>query len=88
VWPSYFESMVGLLVMASLLRVSYELNRQETPASRPVKLLPQAMTTVRKGPELTPQQREWAERAVQRYAEAQEKKWRRWNEAMFEAKQS
>jgi len=84
VWPSYFESMVALLVMASLLRVSYELNRQETPVSRPVRLLPQAIADGRKEPELTPQQREWAERAVQRYAEAQEKKWRRWNEAMFE----
>ena len=26
----------------------------------------------------------WAEKAVKRYAEAQEKKWRNWNEAMFE----
>jgi len=34
--------------------------------------------------ELAPWQKEWAEKAVTRYAEAQEKKWRRWNEAMFE----
>ncbi len=29
-------------------------------------------------------QREWADRAAKRYAEAQDKKWRRWNDAMFE----
>jgi len=34
--------------------------------------------------ELAPWQKEWAEKAVKRYAEAQERKWRRWNEAMFE----
>jgi hypothetical protein len=33
---------------------------------------------------LTPQQKEWAEKAVKRYTEVQEKKWRNWNEAMFE----
>jgi hypothetical protein len=31
-----------------------------------------------------PRQREWTEKAVKGYAAAQEKKWRRWNEAMFE----
>ena len=31
-----------------------------------------------------PIQREWAKKAVRQYAAAQEKKWRRWNEAMFE----
>ena len=32
----------------------------------------------------TPEQREWSEKAVRKYAEAQDKKWRHWNEAMFE----
>ena len=31
-----------------------------------------------------PIQREWAKKAVSQYAAAQEKKWQRWNEAMFE----
>jgi len=35
---------------------------------------------------LSPAERDWAERAVQRYAQAQDKKWRRWRESMFEAK--
>lgn len=87
-WPSYFESMVALLVMASLLRLSYELNRTEAPRHVAAELMPQTKANGNPETELTPQQRQWAERAVQRYTEAQEKKWRRWNEAMFEAKQS
>jgi hypothetical protein len=31
-----------------------------------------------------PMQKDWAEKAVKKYAEAQERKWQRWNEAMFE----
>ena len=31
-----------------------------------------------------PREKEWTERAVKKYADAQEKKWQRWNEAMFE----
>jgi hypothetical protein len=31
-----------------------------------------------------PREKEWTEKAVKKYADAQEKKWRRWNEAMFE----
>ena len=31
-----------------------------------------------------PRQKEWTEKAIKGYAAAQEKKWRRWNEAMFE----
>ena len=34
----------------------------------------------------TSQQKAWAEKAIQRYAASQEKKWRRWNEAMYEPK--
>lgn len=36
---------------------------------------------------ITPQQKEWAEKAVRKYAEAQEKKWRNWTEAMFDLKE-
>ncbi|MDO8689785.1 MAG: hypothetical protein Q7R39_07195 [Dehalococcoidia bacterium] len=35
--------------------------------------------------DLSPVEREWAEKAVQRYARAQGKKWRNWNQAMFDA---
>jgi len=83
-WTEYFAFMT----MAVLLRVSYELNRKGTFGSHSATLLPQ--TTARGHGEIgiTPQQQKWAKRAVKRYAESQEKKWRRWNEAMFEAKQS
>ena len=33
---------------------------------------------------VTPQQKAWSEKAVRKYSAAQEKKWQRWNEAMFE----
>ena len=35
---------------------------------------------------VNPRQQEWAEKAVRRYAAAQDKKWQRWNDAMFERK--
>ena len=33
---------------------------------------------------LPPWQRKASDRAIERYTRSQEKKWRRWNEAMFE----
>jgi hypothetical protein len=33
---------------------------------------------------ITSQQKAWSEKAVKQYTAAQEKKWQRWNEAMFE----
>jgi hypothetical protein len=75
-WTDY----ITLMTMAVLLRLSYELSSPEPTVS-------QTSTNPNAGP-LTSQQKEWAEKAVRRYAEAQEKKWRHWNEAMFEAKQS
>jgi len=68
------------MTMAVLLRLSYELSRPK--ANNPHS---DSSTSIAA---LTPQEKEWAEKAVRRYAESQEKKWRRWNEAMFEAKQS
>jgi len=74
--------MLMLMVMAAMLRASYEMSRPkrntEVPAfaeTRPISETPKLVTS---------QQSEWAKKAVKRYSEAQEKKWRRWNEAMFE----
>jgi len=83
-WTEYFVSMLPLMFMASLLRISYELNRMEASGSRERTLLPQTMARPDDEPGLTSQQREWAKKAVTRYSEAQEKKWRHWNVAMFE----
>lgn len=83
-WGDDFIEMTRLLVMATLLRVVYELNRNDTTQHSTFGLLPQTVADNSLGPVLTPQQKAWAEKAVKRYAEAQERKWRRWNEAMFE----
>lgn len=74
-WSEYFT----VVIMAVLLRLSYELSRPED-GNRGSDVFANTL--------LTPQEKGWAEKAVRRYAESQEKKWRRWNEAMFEAKQS
>jgi len=81
-WTEQFQSMLMLMVMAVLLRASYEMSRPKRnpevsafAETRPVNENPKPVLA---------QQREWANKAVKRYAEAQEEKWRNWNNAMFE----
>lgn len=75
-WTEQFGSMLMLMVMAALLRASYEMSRH-TPVGAPMlEFNPKTETASR--------QKEWSEKAVKRYAESQEKKWRHWNETMFE----
>jgi hypothetical protein len=58
----------------------YEAANAGAPDSPPISLVPQIYQ-----PEAQTQlQKEWAARAVKKYTEAQERKWQRWNEAMFE----
>ena len=89
-WSEHFVSMLMLVVMASLLRASYELSQQRSSGvelgthKAPVGGSSPSAATNPEEAELAPWQKEWAEKAVKGYAEAQEKKWRRWNEAMFE----
>ncbi len=75
-WNRYF----ALLVMTALLRAEFELSRQAQTGAEPQVsyLRSESLDTLR--------QREWARKAVNRYAASQDKKWRRWREAMFEAK--
>jgi hypothetical protein len=75
-WTEQFGSMMMLMVMAALLRASYEMSRPTSLEASAVEFSPKT--------ELASWQKEWAEKAVKRYSEAQEKKWRNWNEAMFE----
>lgn len=75
-WTEQFASMLMLIVMSALLRASYKLTRP-TPHNPGIGMAPNTEG-------LTLQQREWADKAAKRYAESQEKKWRRWNEVMFE----
>jgi len=72
----------------ALLCMGYSLGRP-TPTNKTEqdRLLPD--TTSVGSPEqewagLPPWQKKVSEKAVKSYAESQEKKWRRWNEAMFE----
>ena len=73
-WNNY----LSLLIMAALLRIEYELNQPKETYTDTFALPPLNR------PVLNYRQKEWSEKAVRRYAEAQEKKWLRWNEAMFE----
>ncbi len=75
-WTEQFGSMLMLMVMAALLRASYEISRPTPVKTLAVEFSPKTEPTSR--------QKEWSGKAAKRYAEAQEKKWRRWNEAMFE----
>jgi len=84
-WSEHFNNMLVLLVMGALLRASYELTRQRNSEAKVATYDTSVIgANPGGGTALTPQQKEWAEKAVQKYAEAQEKKWRRWNESMFE----
>jgi hypothetical protein len=73
-------SGIYCLLFVGLWRMVYEAANANTPESPPVPLMPQTYQ-----PEAQTQlQKEWAAKAVKKYAEVQERKWQRWNEAMFE----
>ena len=68
------------LFFLTLYRVSYEAanaGREPPPRSFLIEKDPL-------GPIATPLQKEWSDKAIQKYSAAQGKKWQRWNEAMFE----
>ena len=83
-WTSYFEYFLRLIVMGLLLRVSYELEKPQNTRPNPL------LATKAEEPfgTLSPLRQEWAEKSVAGYIRQQEKKWRRWDEAMFKAKYS
>jgi len=90
-WTDQFESMLWLMVMAALLRMSYELSRPKHDSDVPSTTLLTSTAGAdpapqQKEPDLTPWQKEASERAVKEYAASQGKKWRNWNEAMFQPK--
>jgi hypothetical protein len=75
-----------VLLFITLLSMGYALSRP-TPVARKEQvslLLDTIGSQEQQWPRLPPWQREASERAIERYAGSQEKKWRRWNEAMFE----
>jgi len=72
-WTEYFTFMT----MAVLLRLSYEMSRPTLVRTSAVEFSLQT--------EPAPREKEWSDKAVRGYAQSQEKKWRHWNEAMFES---
>ena len=69
------------LVFLALWRMSYETANIHRAASDEKSYRvekPSGETTV------SPREKEWTEKAVRKYADAQGKKWQHWKEAMFE----
>jgi len=79
---SLFAPVQWLLFLA-LWRTSYEAANISNSTPQAKSFLVQSDS---KQENSVSAEKEWAEKAVKRYADAQEKKWQRWNEAMFEAK--
>ena len=76
-----------VLFFIALLSMGYELSRPLTDNKKEQELL--LTDTAGPGqstewPGLLSWQRKASKKAIQRYTETQEKKWRRWNEPMFE----
>jgi hypothetical protein len=77
-----------VLMFISFLSMGYTLSRPKLAGNKEQYLLlsntTEPLAQEQEWAGLPPWQRKVSEKAVQSYAEAQEKKWHRWNEAMFE----
>jgi len=77
-----------VLLFVSFLSVGYALSRPRPADEKNTHLLLSDATELdspgQKGTALQPWQKKVSEKAIERYAAAQDKKWRRWNDAMFE----
>jgi hypothetical protein len=84
VWNENIQFLQMLMAMAILTRFAYEL--KQPPKAKSISILPKTRSVreTARPSDITSQQKEWAEKAVRRYAEAQEKKWHRWSDSMFE----
>lgn len=82
-----FLYFMRVLLFIGFLSIGYSLSQPKPAGNKNPALLP--ASTNPDSPEqewtgLPPWQMRASEKAVERYAAAQEKKWQRWNEAMFE----
>jgi len=76
-----------VLLFIAFLSMGYTLSRPRSVPddTKDELLLPSVVDSPEKEwADLPPWQRRASEKAIEGYAAAQEKKWRRWNEAMFE----
>jgi hypothetical protein len=74
-----------VMLFITLLCMGYELSRPVSVSKEREPLLPATFSPAEPEWEgLSPWQRKASMKAIERYAATQEKKWQRWNEAMFE----
>jgi len=74
-----------VMLFITLLCMGYELSRPVPAREDREPLLPATLSPTELAWEgLPPWQRKASMKAIERYTATQEKKWRRWNEAMFE----
>jgi len=86
--PGDILYLMRVTLFVAFLCMGYELSRP-IPASKTKSDLLLPATTGNGLPDqewagLPPWQRKASEKAIEKYAATQEKKWRRWNDAMFE----
>ena len=77
---SWFAPLQWMVFLA-LWRMSYDTANINRPNTAEKSYLLERTSPEEAG---NPREKEWTEKAVKNYADAQEKKWHRWNEAMFE----
>jgi len=80
---------IRVLLFIAFLSMGYELSRpmsaNKTERGKLLSDTPTGPDSLEKEwPDLPPWQRKASEKAIERYAAVQDKKWRHWNEAMFE----
>ena len=77
-----------VLLFIAFLSTGYVLSRPRTTSHKEKDQLLMDTTGLdspgQEGTALPPWQKKVSEKAIERYAATQDKKWRRWNEAMFE----
>jgi hypothetical protein len=77
-----------VMLFIGFLSMGYKLSQPRPAAGKKQDVLsPDTVGAISQGQEwadIPPWQRQASEKAVARYAESQNKKWRRWNEVMFE----
>ena len=89
-WPGSTSDVfyfMRVLLFIALLSMGYALSRPLTDSNKEQDFLLNDIAGLDQDPDrpsLLPWQRKASEKAIERYTQAQEKKWQRWNEAMFE----
>jgi hypothetical protein len=90
-WPSDYAGdilyFMRVLMFIAFLSMGYALSQPQTASEKKEALLLHDTSGPSQNKEwagLMPWQKKASEKAIERYAGSQEKKWRRWNEAMFE----